>query len=234
MQSLGLFFIFQVEFTCSLVIQLAACFICFCGVVYHNFGTAIKDFLEEDGKQILANTNAVEDANIANIQAAIADLKSQQGLVEQLEAMNELQAATYAKMNETGKVKPLYGFKAQVEKLLAVIAAEEAASQEKAKMTMMDEATAAVKVSFASNQDLKKKSLANAVAILKGSKPESSPVKEAYLDFFAQKKAAAEGIDEATEIQASRDNLITKLKTVAMTDKFYFHFDAEGKPKMNE
>ena len=39
-------------------------------------------------------------------------------------------------------------------------------------------------------------------------------------------------IDEAAEIAEQRKAIITKLNTVAMTDKMYFDFGADGKPKM--
>ncbi|KAL7579458.1 hypothetical protein ACA910_014118 [Epithemia clementina (nom. ined.)] len=212
--------------------QLAACFIAFCGVFYKQFGQTIYEYLEEDNKQMLAEINAAEDAIIAKMEASVDDLKLGQGLVEQLEATKHLTEDTFAKLNETGKIKPLYKFKAQVEKLLTVIAAEEAANQEKKKIALMEEATAAVNSNFSSNKDLKKKSLANAVAILKGSKLESDPVKEAFLSFFAEKKVSAGKIDESSEILGNRTALVTKLNSVAMTEKFYFEFDASGKPKM--
>ena len=181
---------------------------------------------------MLVETNKAEDAVISNLEETIEDLKSGQGLLEQLEAMKELTEETYAKQNATGKIKPLYAYKTQVEKLLSVIASEEAAGEEKAKMALMEEATAVVQANFASDKSLKKKALSNAVAVLKGAKSDSDPVKDAYMAFFALKKAEAAKIDEAAEIQEARASLITKLNTVAMTEKFYFNFDASGTPKM--
>jgi len=212
--------------------QLAACFVGFCGVVYKQFGGVIFDALEEEGNQVLAQTNAAEDEVIGDLTKGIEELESQLGIVDELENIKQLKIETYEQLNEVGKVKPLYNFKAQVEKLLKAIAAEEAAGQEKEKMALMEEATAAVSAEFASSKDLQKKSLANAVAMLKGSKTGSDPVKEAYLSFFAKKMAAAGKINEADEAKASREALLAKLNAVAKNDKFYFEFDASGSPKM--
>jgi len=212
--------------------QLAACFICFCGVVYQQFGTVIFEALEEDGNKTLVEMNAAEDGVIDSLTSTIEEIESQAGIVEDIEAVKDLKIETYAKLNEVGKVKPLYNFKSQVEKLLAAIAAEESASQEKEKMALMEEATAAVSAEFSSSKVLQKKSLANAIAMLKGSKTGDDPVKEAYLNFFADKKKAAEKINEAEEAKASREAMIAKLNSVAKNDKFYFEFDASGSPKM--
>lgn len=212
--------------------QLAACFICFCGVVYKQFGGVIYEALEEDGKRVLAETNAAEDSVIRDLDTAIKDIESQAGIVEDLEGVKQLKIETYEKLNAVGKVKPSYNFKAQVEKLLTVIESEEASSQEKGKMALMEEATAAVTEAFATNKELKKQTLANAVAMLKGTKTGADPVKEAYLKFFADKKKAAESLNEADEAKESREAMIAKLNAVAKNDKFYFEFDGAGVPKM--
>lgn len=201
--------------------------------MHKQFGSIIHDALTADGKAILAETNAAEDRNIANLESSIKEMEMQDGIVSDMEAVKQLKIDTYAKMNETGKVKPLHSFKSQVEKLLNVIAAEETASQDKEKMALMEEATASVTEQFAASKDLQKKALANSIAMLKGTKTGSDPVKEAYLSFFADKKKAAAQVDEATEAKASRAALIAKLNAVAKNDKFYFEFDASGKPIMS-
>ena len=122
---------------------------------------------------------------------------------------------------------------AQVEKLLSMISHEEAVMQDKAKITLMEEATDAVKASFSENAELKKAALTSAIATLKGTKGGTKdPVQQAYMAFFADKKKAAEKIDAAAEAAAAREAIITKLNATAKNEGFYFQFDADGKPKM--
>ena len=213
--------------------QLAACFIAFTAIIYKQFGGVIQEALEEDGKRVLAEHNAAEDQVISSLQQSISNIKAQESVVEDISAVKELKAETYKKLNEVGKIKPLYDFKAQVEKLLSMISHEEAVMQEKAKIALMEEATNAVKASFADNAELKKAALSSAIASLKGTKSGAKdPVQDAYLAFFADKKKAAAKIDAAAEAAAAREAIIMKLNATAMNEGFYFQFDKDGKPKM--
>ena len=210
-----------------------ACFIAFTAIIYKQFGGVIQEALEADGKRILAEHNAAEDQVISSLQTSIDNMKEQTTLVEDVTAIKELKAETYAKLNEVGKVKPLYDFKSQVEKLLNMISHEEAVMQEKAKTALMAEATESVKAAFSDNAELKKSALASALATLKGGKGGAKdPVQQAYLAFFADKKKAAASIDAAAEAKAAREAIIMKLNATAMNEGFYFQFDASGKPKM--
>ena len=210
-----------------------ACFVAFTAIVYKQFGGVIQEALEADGKRILAEHNAAEDQVISSLQESIDNMKEQSTLVEDVTAIKELKEETYAKLNEVGKVKPLYDFKSQVEKLLSMISHEEAVMQDKAKIALMAEATESVKASFSDDANLKKAALSSAIATLKGSKGGSKdPVQEAYLKFFAGKKKAAESIDAAAEAAAAREAIIMKLNATAMNEGFYFQFDESGKPKM--
>lgn len=210
-----------------------ACFIAFTTIIYKQFGGVIQEALEDDGKRVLAEHNAAEDQVISSLKQSIVNIKSQESLVDDIVAVKDLKAETYKKLNEVGKVKPLYDFKAQVEKLLSMISHEEAVMQEKAKTALMAEATDAVKASFAKNADLKKAALTSAISTLKGGKGGAKdPVQDAYLSFFADKKKAAEKIDAASETAASREAIIMKLNATAMNEGFYFQFDPSGKPKM--
>ena len=210
-----------------------ACFIAFTSIIYKQFGGVIQDALEADGKRVLAEHNAAEDQVISSLKQSIDNIKSQESLADEIVAVKELKAETYKKLNEVGKVKPLYDFKAQVEKLLSMISHEEAVMQDKAKNNLMTEATDAVQASFAANAELKKAALASAIASLKGTKSGiPDPVQGAYLAFFADKKKAAAKVDAAAEAAAAREAIVMKLNATAMNEGFYFQFDASGKPKM--
>lgn len=200
--------------------------------MYKNFGGVISDALEEDGKRIIAEHNAVEDEIIGMLEDKIEDIRLQSTVVADAQAIKALKLETYEKLNAAGKIKPQHHFKAQMERILAMVAAEEVSMQEKVKVAMMQEATAAVKAEFASSDALKKESLTNAIAQLKGAKTGGDPVKSAYLKFFKEKAAAAAKIDEKAETAQARASIVTKLNAVAKNEGFYFEFGADGKPKM--
>jgi hypothetical protein len=203
--------------------------------MYKQFGGVFKDFLEEDGKKILDEHNRQEDAVITLLQDKIDDIRFQSRVVQDAEDVRALKLATYDKLNAAGKIKPQYDFKAQVERILALMETEEVNMKEKAKHALMDEATAAVTAQFASSPDLKKSSLAGAIAALKGTTAKSGSadvVQAAYVQFFKDKQKAAQSIDAAAEIAASRKSVVTKLNAAAKNEGFLFEFDADGKPKM--
>lgn len=212
-----------------------ACFIAFVSIIYKQFGGTIYDALEEDGKKILQEHNKVEDEIIAMLQHKVDDIKMQSNVVQDAEAVKALKLETYEKLNAAGKIKPQYEFKAQVERLVSLMEQEEVNMKEKAKVALMEEATEAVKAEFATSKEMKKTSLVNAIATLKGgaAKGSSDPVKDAYLKFFQKKAAEAKGIDEKKETLAAREAMLTKLNAVAKNEGFFFEFDlATGKPKM--
>jgi len=174
----------------------------------------------------------VEDQIIGMLQDKIDDIKLQSRIVQDAEDIKALKIATYEKLNAAGKIKPQYEFKSQVERLLHLVETEEVSMREKEKIELMAEATAKVTAEFASSDELKKKGLANAIAVLKGGKVAGDPVKESYLKFFKEKAAAAAKVDEKAETQASRQAIITKLNAVAKNEGFFFEFGPDGKPKM--
>ena len=201
-------------------------------IVYKQFGGVIKEALEEDGKRILAEHNKIEDEVIDILQTKIDDVRMQERVVQDAEDIKALKIQTYEKLNAAGKVKPQYEFKAQIERMLAMMETEEANMTEKAKIALMAEATEAVTREFASSKNLKKVSLQNAVAQLKGTKAGADPVKAAYLSFFKFKAETAKKIDAAAETREARAAMVAKMNAIAKNEGFYFQFDADGKPKM--
>jgi membrane protease subunit (stomatin/prohibitin family) len=170
----------------------------------------------------------------------------QSRVVQDAEDVKALKLATYGKLGAAGKVKPLYDFRSQMERMLSLVEAEEASLKEKAKHALMDEATAAVTARFASSADLKKSSLAGAIAALKGTAAggkggAAAPaagggpdvVQAAYIQFFKDKQKASQKVDEAAEAAAARRAIVTKLNAVATNEGFLFDFDpATGAPRM--
>lgn len=213
--------------------QLAACFIAFTAIVYKQFGGMIHEYLEEDGKRIIEEQNKYEDQILGILQQKRQEIVLMDNIVQDAHDVHQLKVETYEKLNEAGKVKPQHEFKAQVERLLTMMAAEEAAVTEKSKTALMAEATKVVTQELLTNKALQKASLDNAIAKLKGAKPGKDPVKESYLKFFKWKAGEAKKADETSELLAARENMVKKLNAVAANEKFFFQFDATtGKPKM--
>lgn len=213
--------------------QLAACFVAFVTVIYKNFGGMIHDSLSEDGKRILEAQNANEDKVITYYEGLLDTYKKQTDISSVVEDIIKIRVETFEKLNEAGKIKPHYDLKAQVEKAMAVMAAEEVSMQEKMKTALMVEATEAVSNRFASDEALIEQSLSSAIGQLKGGAGGAEdPVKAAYLQFFKEKVAAAETMDAAAETAAARASMVTKLNSVAMNEGFLFRFGDDGKPYM--
>ena len=212
--------------------QLAACMIMFTALVYKNFGATIGTMLEEDGKRITEEANKVEDTILSTLKQKKEDLLMMQNIVKDAQDIHTLKEETYVKYNAAGKIKPLHEFKSQMERVLHMVATEEAAVTEKTKTALMEEATIAVTNELLTNKDLQKVSLDNAIAQLKGSKPGVDPVKQTYLQFFQWKAGEAKKIDAATETLAAREALVKKINAIASNEKFFFQLDNDGKPKM--
>jgi Mitochondrial ATP synthase B chain precursor (ATP-synt_B) len=212
--------------------QLAACFIAFTAIVYKQFGGVIQETLEADGKRIIEEHNKYEDQILSVLKTKRDEIVMMKDIVKDAQDVHALKEETYVKLNAAGKIKPQHEFKAQIERVLSMMVAEEAAVTEKSKVALMEEATMAVTKELMTNKKLQKQSLDNAIAQLKGTKPGADPVKETYLTFFKWKASEAAKADVAAEAAAARESMVKKLNAVAANEGFFFQFDTDGKPKM--
>ena len=212
--------------------QLAAVFIAFCVALYSQGGDAIYNSLDESAKTILKDHHEAEDKVIAALDQKLDFLQANKGQVEYFEAINALREEAYRNLNAAGAVKPQHDFKVQVEKMLSMVAAEEASNTEKAKSALMEAATADVTSQFSSEKALKKAALDSAIASIKGGAGGSDPVQGAFVNFFKAKAADAKKSPDDSEEKAAKAALIAKLNGVAKNEGFFFEFDAAGAPKM--
>lgn len=212
--------------------QLAAVFIAFCVALYSQGGDAIYNSLDESAKTILKDHHEAEDKVIAALDQKLDFLQANKGQVEHFEAINALREEAYRNLNAAGAVKPQHDFKVQVEKMLSMVAAEEASNAEKAKSALMEAATADVTAQFSSEKALKKAALDSAIASIKGGAGGSDPVQGAFVNFFKAKAADAKKSPDDSEEKAAKAALIAKLNGVAKNEGFFFEFDAAGAPKM--
>lgn len=211
--------------------QLLAVFLAFCVTFYTQGGDAVYKALDQKAVDLLKEHNAVEDKVIKALEAKLEGFKASHNMVNDFEAINQIRKETYEKLNKAGAIKPHHDFKAQVEKMVNMIAQEEANVTEKTKMALMTEATASVTSKFTSDKALKKAALDAAIAKLKGGKAED-PVLSAFVQFFKDKGAAAAASKDDSEEKAQRAALVAKMNGVCKSEGFMFEFDASGAPKM--
>lgn len=214
--------------------QLLAVFVAFCVTLYTQGGDAIFNALDQKAVDLLKEHNDAEDKVIETLEQKLVFLKANQNMVNDFNAINEIRAETYVKLNAAGAIKPQHDFKAQVERILNMIAAEEASVTEKTKMGLMTEATASVTEKFSTDKALKKAALDSAIATIKGGKGKAGadPVQAAFVQFFKEKAAVVKASKDDSEEVAQRESMIAKMNSVAKNEGFIFEFDANGKPSM--
>ena len=211
---------------------LTSVFLFFCITVYTQAGEMVHKGLVEKADTMLAEQNELEDAVIDCLQDLHKDIEKLSGnLVQDFEAIAKVTDETYHKLNTAGAIKPQHDFKAQVEKVLHLIQQEEINVKEKAKTSLMVEATEKVKADFLSSKEMKKAAMDLAMAKLAGTTAKADPVKDAFIKFFKDKAAASKGDDKA-ELLEQREAMVAKLNATAKNEGFFFVFDDSGKPKM--
>lgn len=213
---------------------LASTFLCFCVVAYTQGGDAIAKMFQDEADSMLQLQQEAEDEVIAKMEENLEYMKLTENIVQDYQDVLALTEASYAKLNAAGKIKPQHDLKAQVEKMLNIIASEEASSYDKAKTAMMVEATEAVTAKFADDKALKKAALDNALSKLTSGKASAGgdPVQGAFVKFFQDKSAAAKKSDDGSEEKEARASMITKMNAVAEAEGMYFRLDESGQPKM--
>jgi hypothetical protein len=214
---------------------LASTFLGFCVVAYTQGGQLIANSFKEESNAMLKAQNEAEDQVIKKLEETVEYMKLTENIVSDYKDVYDLTQESYAKLNEAGKIKPQHDLKAQMEKMLNMIAVEEQSSYEKSKVSMMSEATQAVMKEFTTNDALKKAALDNAMAKLtgKGGAAASDPVQAAFVKFFQDKSKAAKAADDGSEEKAARAAVLAKMNSIAENEKMYFRFDeTTGKPMM--
>lgn len=215
--------------------QLLAVFVAFCVAFYSQGGDAVFKALDAKSKAILAEHNEAEDKVIAALETKRDFLKTNQGMVEDFNAINEIREDAYVKLNAAGKIKPLHDLKGQMDRVLNMIVQEEASIAEKTKNALMQEATTEVTKKFSSSKALKKAALNAAIAQIKGESVAGvDPVSNEFVQFFKAKSADIEKTADGSEEKMQREAIVTKLNAVAKSEGFFFEFGADGVPKVSQ
>jgi len=214
--------------------QLAAVFVAFCVAFWTQGGDAVHKMLDERAVNILKEHNEAEEKVIAALEQKLDFLKANQNMVNDFEAINAIREKGYEQLNAAGAVKPKHDIKSQMERILNMVAVEEANVTEKTKMAIMEEATVAVTEKFSTDKGLKKAALDAAIAQIKGTAKEGTvdPVRAEFSNFLKAKADAASKITDDSEETAQRAALIAKMSAIAKTEGMFFDFDASGKPVM--
>lgn len=212
--------------------QLLAVFLAFCVTFYTQGGDAVYKALDQRAVDLLEEHTQAEDKVIEALEQKLVFLRANRNMVNDFNAINAERSEAYEKLNAAGAVKPQHDFKAQVERMLTLIAAEEASVTEKAKMTLMGEATAAVTKKFTTDKAAKKAALDSAIAKLRDGNKGADPVQAAFINFFKEKAAAAKASNDDSEEKAQRAAMIAKLNAVAKSEECFFQFDGQGKPSL--
>jgi len=206
---------------------LASTFLGFCVVAYTQGGDMIANLFKDEAKDMLKAQNQAEEEVIAKLQESVDYMKLTENIVQDYQSVYDLTETSYVKLAASGIIKPQHELKAQMEKMLTMIVAEETNQYEKAKAAMMADATTAVTAEFASNKDLKKAALTAAISKLtgKGKAAASEPVRDEFVKYFKQSAVNAKASDDGSEEKIARDNMIAKLNSAADNEGMYFDFD---------
>ena len=189
--------------------------------------------LDEKLVTIMKEQNEVEEKVISALEDKLEFLKENANLVQYFEGIHQLRKESYDRLNAAGAIKPQHDFKAQVERLLGMIAAEEASVRNKKSKALLEEATQSVTDSFRTEKALKKAALDIAIANIKGTANDGTdPVKDAFVSFFQKKAKDLKKTDDGTEEKVARVDLVAKMNSVAKNEGFVFEFDDSGAVKM--
>mmetsp|Transcript_27353 Transcript_27353/g.57307 ORF Transcript_27353/g.57307 Transcript_27353/m.57307 type:complete len:159 (+) Transcript_27353:1647-2123(+) len=102
----------------------------------------MSTMFKDEAKEMLKAQNEAESKVITKLEESVEYMKLTENIVKDYQAVYDVTEESYAKLNASGQIKPQHKLKAQVEKLLGMIAAEETNSYEKAKIAMMADSVA--------------------------------------------------------------------------------------------
>jgi hypothetical protein len=194
----------------------------------------MANMFKEEANDMLKAQNDAEENVITKLEETVEYMKLTENIVDDYKNVMDLTETSYAKLNTSGAIKPQHLLKSQMEKILGMVATEEHNAYEKAKITMMEEATDAVNAKFTASKELKKAATTAAISKLMGNSAEGGdPVQAQFVAFFAEKNKAAKASDDGSELLESRRTTLSKMNAIADNEEMYFRFDLDtGKPKL--
>jgi hypothetical protein len=198
--------------------QLVGCFATFVIIAWTQGGDAIAKSLDERADAVAAEHNAIEDANIAAVNAVIDAHKKRAAMMEDIAAMTSVAEGVVAKIESAHDAKLKFDMKADVERKLNTVVMKEAILREKVSSGLATNATEAVRAKFSTDKKLQQTSLDMAIAAL--ANPDSyknHPVEGEFAAHFKATAASAEkSKDEMVELPKDvMEQILGEMKSVA-------------------
>jgi hypothetical protein len=198
--------------------QLVGCFATFVIIAWTQGGDAIAKSLDERAEAVAAEHNAIEDANIAAVQAVIAAHKKRSAMLNDIAAMTQVSSDIVAKIESAHDAKLKFDMKADVERKLNTVVMKEAILREKVASGLASSATDAVRAKFGADKKLQATSLDMAIAALASPDAfKNHPVEAEFASHFKSTAAnATKTADEMVELPKDvMDQILGEMKTVA-------------------
>jgi len=200
--------------------QILGCFCLFTGSIYSLFGDAIGAHFDEDGKAIMAEANALEDINIAAVDAVKEAHAIRATVAADVGAIGEASKELMAEIAVAKTAQLKHDVRADFVRKLDFIVSQENALRESMQASVTEAATASVRAQFLEGGDkMRAGAFAAAMDALAGKQASSDAVSDSYTAFlssFGANLAAAKDkefdlpADVVAEIQDDMNALLRR------------------------
>lgn len=176
--------------------QILGCFCLFTGSIYSLFGDAIGAHFDEDGKAIMAEANALEDINIAAVDAVKEAHATRATVGADVAAIGEASKELMVEIAAAKTLQLKHEVRADFVRKLDYIVSQENALRESLQTSVTAAATASVKASV--DEKMRADAFAAAMDALAGKPAGKDAVADAYTSFisnFGKNLAAAKDVE---------------------------------------
>lgn len=176
--------------------QILGCFCLFTGSIYSLFGDAIGEHFDEDGKAIMAEANALEDINIAAVDAVKEAHATRATVAADVAAIGEASKELMVEIAAAKTLQLKHDVRADFVRKLDYIVSQENALRESLQTSVTAAATASVKASV--DDKMRADAFAAAMDALAGKPTGKDAVADAYTNFlssFGKNLAAAKDVE---------------------------------------
>jgi F0F1-type ATP synthase membrane subunit b/b' len=197
--------------------QILGCFCLFTGSIYSLFGDAIGAHFDEDGKAIMAEANALEDINIAAVDAVKEAHATRATVGADVTAIGEASKELMLEIAAAKTLQLKHDVRADFVRKLDYIVSQENALRESLQTSVTAAASASVKASV--DDKMRADAFAAAMDALAGKPAGKDSVADAYTSFissFGKNLAAAKDVeydlpkDVVADIQDDMNSLLRR------------------------
>jgi len=200
--------------------QLACCFLLFCTSVYKFGGSAISNFFDEKAAAILAEHNAIEDANLKLAKETLEAHKNQLSILEDVSSIQEAHQGVLETSRKVAELKLRHEMRDLFVKNLEGISELESLYDSKLQDNMVASAYNNVLADVEKGgKSLKDAAFTNALNALNGQASENDVISDLYkkhIKTFAENVKSFEGkeveltAEEQAELQSGLDSYMRK------------------------